>query len=233
MAIERKTSCPTTFAFLLLPFAFAALAACEVPQLNTRVVYEDPTNFVRLEPDPLVMPELPESKHSHPAKIAPEVMARLLRGFWVREHRNGLQLRWSGLAPQEPAFTDQEIEMIGPRLLQALAQAAPDERVTFYLSRPQTSIKREITSGGVYVRDNELHFILSNYRIVYGIPAYGMVYDRRYPLMPTAPKGFDVLFTPPTAIVPQKPSLWDRMWGKQKDEVVIDLTKLKEPVPAG
>ncbi|HZS11684.1 MAG TPA: hypothetical protein VFA38_05495 [Nitrospirales bacterium] len=212
---------------------FALLLGCEVPQLITRIVYEDPTNFVRLEPDPGVLPEAPETAHSQPANIPTDQMARVLRGFWVREHRNSIQVRWSGLAPQEPAFTDEEIALLASKLSEALTEAGPAERVTFYLSRPQTSIKREITSGGLFVHDNFLHFILSNYRIVYGIPAYGMVYDRRYPLMPTAPKGFDVIFTPPTAVVEGRHGLWDRIWGREKDEVVIDLRKLRGSPSAG
>lgn len=218
--------------WLLIPLTIylspLTLLGCEVPQLVTRVVYEDPTNFVRLEPDPASLPEAPETVHSHPARIAVDQMARLLRGFWVREHKNFIQVRWSGLGTQEPAFTDEEIEMLAPKLAEALAQAGPTERVTFYLSRPQTSIKREITSGGLYVKDGRVHFVLSNFRIIYGIPAYGMVYDRRYPLMPTAPKGFDVLFTPAQALVPLETGLWNRLWGREKDEVVIDLAKLRE-----
>lgn len=234
---KRKSAMAFTVAFYVLPFAFAlALASaggCAVPQIAARVVYEDPTSFVRLEPDPSVLPDLPQTKHSHPATISSEDMALILRRLWVREHRNALQLRWSGLAQPEPVFQEEQIAMLAPRLSEALAHAQPNERVTFYLSHPQTSLKREVTSGGLYMRGSHLHFILGNYRIIYAIPAYGMVYDRRYPMMPTAPKAFDLLFEPPDAVVKQKVSLWDKIWAREKDEMVIDLRRVPAVVPVG
>lgn len=209
-----------TFAFLL------AVAGCAVPQVPSRVIYEDPVNFVRLEPDPFFLPEWPPSANSHPALISPGEMGDILKGFIVREHRPWLLVKILGEAPWEPAFRDEEIALLVPRLSEALAQAKPDERVTYYLSQPQTSIKREITSGGIYVKDNQLHFILGNRRIIYGIPAYGMVYDRRYPMRPTAAKGFDIRFDQTTAVVTEESSIWDQLLGWEKDEMVIDLRKL-------
>jgi hypothetical protein len=97
--------------------------------------------------------------------------------------------------------------------------------VTFYLSQPQTSVKRIITSGGVYLHGTEWHFILGNWQIVYGIPTYGMIYDRRYPMRPTAAKGFYLFFDPGEATITQRPSLWDTLLANTNDELVIDLTK--------
>lgn len=212
--------CLFTFAFLL------AVAGCAVPQVPSRVIYEDPVNFVRLEPDPFFLPEWPPTANSHPALISPGEIGDILKGFIVREHRPWLLAKILGEAPWEPAFRDEEIALLVPRLSEALAQAKPDERVTYYLSRPQTSIKREITSGGIYVKDNQFHFILGNRRIIYGIPAYGMVYDRRYPMRPTAAKGFDIRFDQTAVVVTQENSIWDQLLGWEKDEMVIDLRKV-------
>jgi hypothetical protein len=54
-----------------------------------------------------------------------------------------------------------------------------------------------------------------------------MVYDRRYPVLPIAPKDFEVFFDPVHAVLPKKFSLWDAIWGLEKDDVVIDLNKLR------
>lgn len=220
----------------LTPYALrvalvAALAGCAVPQVPSRVIYEDPVNFVRLEPDPFFLPEWPPSANSHPATIGPDQIARILKGFTVREHRPWLLVMIMGEAPWEPAFRDEEVALLARRLAEALAQARPDELVTYYLSQPQTSIKREITSGGLYVKQNDLHFILGNRRIIYGIPAYGMVYDRRYPTRPTAAKGFDLTFDQASAVVKQESSIWDRWLGLEKDEMVINLQKLAPSPP--
>lgn len=214
------------FSSSFIMLSTALLLSCAVPTIPARIIYESPTDFVRLEPDPYAFHEITQTLHSHPADIDVEEMTRLLKGFSVQDHRNILQ-RWvAGEFPLEPVFREEEIAWLAPRLSQALTVAEPDERVTFYISYPQTSIKREITSGGLYVQNGRLHFILGNYRIVYGIPAYGMVYDRRYPVAPTAAKGFNLFFNPANAVEKQKTTWWEFLSGRKKDEVVIDLQKL-------
>jgi len=200
-----------------------------VPHVPSRIIYEDPTNFVRLERDHRVLADRPETRHTHPATVSADDMAVILRGIQVRDHRLKVLIWISGEAEREPAFTETEIELLASKLSDALAKAAPEERITYYLSYPQTSVKRQITSGGLYVQHRELHFTLSNHREIYGIPAYGMVYDRRYPALPTAPKGFDVSFDPAHTVVTKQFSLWDTILGLEQDDLVIDLNKLHSP----
>lgn len=205
--------------------------ACAIPQVPARTVYEDPVNYVRLEEDPGVLPEWPPSHHAHPAGISPEKLRAILSGLRIQEHRIGLQ-RWiQGEAPLVPAFSDEEVALLSVQVAEALAEAKYDERVTFYLSQPQTSAKRIITSGGLYVRDSELHLLLGNWQIVYGIPTYGMIYDRRYPMRPTAAKGFDLFFEQPGAVKHVKSSWIDDLFANSTDELVLDLTKIKTPEP--
>jgi len=192
-----------------------------------RSVYEDPVNFVRLELDDQVLPEWPPTAHNHPKAITAEEVARLLNGMTVQEHRIWLQKWIQGDAPLEPAFSPEAVTLLSQHLAQALGEAKENERVTFYMSQPQTSVKRVITSGGLYIQGTELHFILGNWRIVYGIPTYGMIYDRRYPMRPTAPKGFDLFFQPFEAVIEYQHSLWDVLLANTTDELVIDLTKLQ------
>ena len=209
--------------------ALLLLAGCAIPQVPSRVIYEDPVNFVRLEPDPYVLPEWPPSARSHPAYLDANLLERILTGLQVQERRIVIQKKLLGLAPREPAFRDEELKLLVPQLAEALAQAKWNERVTFYLSRPETSIKREITSGGLYLQGSLLHFVLANRQIMYGIPAYGMIYDKRYPMRPTGPKGFHLYFDDGAAVVEQRPSWMDILLGLEKDELIIDLSRVQEP----
>ena len=202
------------------------VSGCAIPQVPYRAVYEDPVNYVRLEVDDSVLPEWPPSAHAHPKAISAEEVARLLRGFSVQEHRIWIQKWLQGEAPLVPAFRPEQLALLSQQIAEAFALARPDERVTFYLSQPQSSVKRVITTGGLYVHGTELHFILGNWQILYGIPTYGPIYDRRYPMRPTAAKGFDLFFDPGEAIIPQRHSLWDTVLANTDDEVVIDLTKV-------
>jgi len=201
------------------------VSACAIPIVPYRAVYEDPVNYVRLEVDDTVLPEWPPSAHAHPKAIGAEDLSRILGSISVKEHRIWLQKKLQGEAPLVPAFRPEELTLLSQQIAEALATARPDERVTFYLSQPQTSVKRIITTGGLYVHGTELHFILGNWQVVYGIPAYGMIYDRRYPMRPTAAKGFYLYFYPADATVTQQHSVWDMLLANATDELVIDLTK--------
>src|SRR4249919_805089 len=61
--------------------ALLLLAACAIPHVPSRTVYEDPVNFVRLEVDDTVLPEWPPSALTHPASISVEEMTRILQGM--------------------------------------------------------------------------------------------------------------------------------------------------------
>jgi hypothetical protein len=211
-------------AFIVLTSVLAV--GCAIPIVPYRAVYEDPVNYVRLERDETVLPEWPPSAHAHPKSMSAEDVARILGGISVKEHRIWLQKWTQGEAPLMPAFHPEELALLSRQIAEALAVAQPDERVTFYLSQPQTSVKRVITSGGLYLHGTELHFTLGNWRILYGIPTYGMIYDRRYPMRPTAAKGFELFFDPSEATVVQHHSFLDTLLANTKDELVIDLTKV-------
>ena len=205
---------------------------CAIPHVPSRIVYEDPVNYVRLEEDTGVLPEWPPGHHSHPAVIEPERLRLILSGVRIQEHRIAPQRWLQGDAPLVPAFNEEELSLLSVQLSEALAQAQYNERVTFYLSQPQTSARRLITSGGIYVQGTELHVILGNWQIIYGIPTYGMIYDRRYPMRPTAAKGFDLFFQPPDAVITMKSSWLDYLFANERDELVLDLSKIQAPEPA-
>jgi hypothetical protein len=215
-----------TFYVLRGALVCALLAGCAIPMVPYRAVYEDPVNYVRLEVDDSVLQEWPPSAHAHPKVMRAEDVARILGGISVKEHRIWLQKWLQGEAPLIPAFRPEEITLLSRQIVEAFVLAQPDERVTFYLSQPQTSVKRIITTGGVYLHDTELHFILGNWQVVYGIPTYGMIYDRRYPMRPTAAKGFNLFFDPSEATVIQPHSFLDTVLANTMDELVIDLAKV-------
>lgn len=210
----------------LTPYVLLVLAGCAIPMVPYRSVYEDPVNYVRLEVDDSVLSEWPPSAHAHPTAIRSEDLSRILGSISVKEHRIWLQEKLQGEAPLVPAFRPEELTLLSRQIAEALAAAKPNERVTFYLSQPQTSVKRVITTGGLYIHGTELHFILGNWQILYGIPTYGMIYDRRYPMRPTAAKGFYLYFYPADATIAPQYSFWDTLLANATDELVIDLTKI-------
>lgn len=200
---------------------------CTAPPLYSYLVYENPTSFVRLELSPWVDPDLPQTWNAHPATLSRRQMGEALKGLQVREHRSA-PIRWfRGLAEPEPAFREEEIELLASRLLEGLELAVPQELVTFYVSHPVNATKREVTSGGMFVRDGHLHVIVSNHRTYYEIPPAGLVYDRRYPLFSLAPLDIDVLYEAEDMVFPKEESFWNAiLWDEGTGEIVLDLSRL-------
>ena len=201
---------------------------CAVPSFYSYVVYENPTSFVRLEFSPWAESDVPETWNAHPVTLSFQQLTKALRGLHVQEHRAPL-VRWiSGQAELEPAFREAEIEMLAPRLIEGLELAVPQEVVTFYVSHPVNATKREVTSGGLYVTEGQLHIILSNYRAIYGIPPAGLIYDRRYPLFSLVPSTVDVVYqADDELILPREEGFLEGVVGDERSqEIVLDLAHL-------
>ena len=152
----------TTRSCLLLPLSLSVwLVSCSASQFATLTVYETPSTFVRLEVDRTVGPQA----KSHPAIISPERMAAVLNGITVNEPATRLPLYDDLSIPRRhQAFSEDQVAFWSPVLVAALAQATPEEVVTFYHSHRVSGVKREVTSGGLFVVGDELHILLSNYR---------------------------------------------------------------------
>ena len=206
-----------------------ALAGCAAPPLYSYLVYENPTAFVRLEISPWVDTDDPQTWNAHPATLSRHQIQKALRGLRVREHRPVL-IRWiSGVAPMEPIFHEEEIELLWPRILEGVEMAVPQELVTFYVSHPINATKREVISGGLYVTEGTLHIIISNYRATYAIPPAGMIYDRRYPLLPLGPMAVDILYEAEEEdlVMAKEEGLFEALFGDARSgEIELDLSRL-------
>ena len=214
---------------MCLLFFAGGLFGCASPPFYSYLVYENPTAFIRLEFSPWADSDLPDTWNAHPASLSRQQMRKALEGLRVREHRPA-PLKWiMGMADPEPAFRKEEIDLLLSRLLEGLELAVPQEIVTFYVSHPLNATKREVTSGGLYVTSGQLHFILSNYRAVYGIPPAGLIYDRRYPLFSLGPLGVDILYEVEAGefVHAKEGSLYDAVFGDERSgEIALDLSQL-------
>jgi hypothetical protein len=197
------------------------------PTMYSYIVYENPTSFVRLEVPPWVDPKRPQTLHAHPAPLLLDQMVEALKGLRVREHRSGPFLWLLGPADEEPVFQEAEIQSLAPHLVAGLELAVSQEVVTFYSSHPVNATKREVTSGGMFVKNGYLHIIVSNHRTIYEIPPAGMIYDRRYPLFSLTPLYVDLLYETEEVVIPKKKSFWATVLGDERSgEIILDLSRL-------
>jgi hypothetical protein len=192
------------FRLVVLALVGAGLInACSPRQFTTITIYDAPNAFVRLEFDQTVRKG---TEHSHPISIRPEQLAAVLAGVRIEEPIalvRGDILHRDPSPPIHPAFTDKDIAFFAPLLAQALSKATPEEVVSFYQSRPISTITREVTSGGLFIQGEELHLILANYRSQTRYMAdMGVVEtqdDRLTPMQSLAPQAGRLNFDPHSA----------------------------------
>ncbi len=202
---------------------------CASPSFYSYLVYENPTAFVRLEFSPWADTDRPHTWNAHPTTLSRRQIQKALEGLRVREHR-AAPFRWfRGIAEKESVFRQDEIDVLLPAILEGLELAVPQELLTFYVSHPVNATKREVTSGGLYVTEGQLHIIVSNFRAVYGIPPAGLIHDRRYPLLSLGPLSVDIFYEGDEGEVvdAKEEGLVDAIFGDERSgEIVLDLSRL-------
>jgi len=211
-----------------------ALTACARPQFPTKTLYETANSFVRLEVDPTVDAG---KGHSHPVAITAEQVAAVLAGIIVEEPVTRMPVYDDLSQPRRRrAFSEGEIVFLSPLLATALGVATPEEVVTFYQTQPISSVRREVTSGGLFVRGEEMHVVLSNYRATTHYRADPGVADftddRMTPMKPIAPQEGTLEFEPKEFQVSAVPRGLARLFYWDRRELIVQFRKLAaRPLP--
>lgn len=131
---------------------------CTTPQLQTVTIFEDSHRSVTLQ----AMPDAHKGKeYDHPATITEADMADLLRGLHVEQ---GSFAAW-GSGKSHRVFTDEETAFFTPLFVQGLRQATPEQMVTFFQTTQPSREYEATTSGGIFVKGDALHIVLSNHRV--------------------------------------------------------------------
>ncbi len=196
------------------------LSSC-VSSPPPRLIHRDALTEIQLMPDPHQ-----GTRHSHPASISSQTIARLLEGLRVQS-RSTLFGAVSGVEGQ--AFSPVEVQALASRLSQALQQAQPGEIATFYRRVSDANLGLGITSGAIFVDGTQVFLVLANHRsrptevmregITYGVDPVDN------PLFSLARAAFTVSFYPSEAVVKFENR---RPWTFAEDSrvVAIDLARL-------
>lgn len=209
---------------LAVPICFMMEGCVTSPP--ARQVYQDPLTSIRLQVD-----ERAAEMHSHPARISPEELSKVLIGVRVIARKGVVESIVSGDPQANPAFSAAEVRALATPLSRALAEAKSNELVTFYRRYTDAGVGLAITSGGLFVQGAHLYFVLANDRT---LPAEGMNQNMVYeidpidsPLLPISRTGFRVTFTPTLAVVSRD----NRGSWPYIDEgrvIVIDLARMAQ-----
>jgi hypothetical protein len=204
------------------------VAACASKQFTTATLYDTPHAFVRLEADPATGQG---AVHSHPVSVTPDQIAAVLHGITIDEPKTRMPIYDDMNIPRHhKAFDENTIAFLAPLLSLGLAQATPEEVITFYLSKDRSGGSREVTSGGLFVQGEELHFVLANYRsptnYMSDFGAAETTDDRLTPMRSLAPQRGRLGFEPSSAVRVRTSNVFSRMFQAQEWELIIAFKQL-------
>ena len=175
----------------LLPAVLVLLCVgCAGPPIASRTVGGEADWFVRLDTftDSRATADL---RFDHPADLSGADVAAILGRVQVQERAGLLEQKPS---PQ-PLFSLSEIKQVAPGIQKALRLAKPAEWVVFYSALPGGT-GQEVTSGGLFVKDNRLHVVVANYHERVPTGEAGLGATRSNPLTPWGGKGVALSFDP-------------------------------------
>ncbi len=164
---------------------------------------------------------IPDSKFqaAHPVKLEREVIARALRGVYVKSETSTLQTVFTNSGDQAVfrAFSDEDVDFLAPIIVKGLTNAASDQRIGFRVSHPAPLISHykgggaaigssdpiatpamETTEANLYVYGTSLNLTLTKFRHRPEPPNTINMPNRRLP-DDTGLKLVDVMFYPTEA----------------------------------
>ncbi|MGE0273802.1 MAG: hypothetical protein AB7R40_00070 [Nitrospiraceae bacterium] len=117
---------------------------------------------VGLQPDPSVPRSSPPAPNAHPIDMPTEKMALMLSAIRVSGW-SGTLVGYFESPRQIPLFDDADLRLVAAPIAQAFREAAPTERVFFYLPNPKSAYG-DATAGSLFIRDSYLHVVITDHK---------------------------------------------------------------------
>ncbi|MFQ5991800.1 MAG: SHOCT domain-containing protein [Nitrospiraceae bacterium] len=219
---------PTVVAQFFVHAILLACLGCATTPPASRVVYEDEERVVRLA----VNYRGSAKEHSHPAALSQAQLTAVLEAVSATPRAPQPQgpfdyaTRPTGSEPSA-LFSDEVTKFISRHVTEALQRATPLEDVEFYLNLPREKAIREITSGALYIEDDQLHLRLANYRHP-TVGEHEVNKTRAHPLTVLAKPSYEIDPGPYGKVKPQKG--WKSLVTVFPQHVVIEYRALLRSV---
>jgi uncharacterized coiled-coil protein SlyX len=174
---------------------------------------------------------------SHPVKVEPHLIARVLSGLRVQERQRALQEMLAGSSSATQVFSEEQVQFLAPRIAAALTTATAGEAVAFLVTSPRSDTSRvesavtETTAGSLYTYGLSLYVTLSQYRYAPGQPNADGSAHRRLPDS-SGLSNRTLHFTPSAAQRPE--GFYQPTGGASTDRgLAIDYQLLQDAVSSG
>lgn len=201
----------------LLPGVLVLLCAgCAGPTIASRAAVGEATWFVRLDTF-MDSRSAADLRFDHPAQFSDAELGAVLSRVRVQE-RAGLLERKP--FPQ-PLFSPGEIRQMMPSLQKTLRAAKPAEWAVFYSALP-AGTGQEVTSGGLFVKGNQLHVVVANHHERVPSASDSLAAIRANPLSPWGGKGVTLSFDPPRFVAGTQATWLGGSAAAPASELVLD-----------
>ena len=157
---RRRRSKKTYFSFVV--FLALLVTGCAGSPIFSRPVYQDPILIVRLD-SPLYKAQEHTAVYSHPTVFTAQDLQSILQSMKIQREVSFLNyyVFRHDTTPQ-PVFPFEVPGLLAPHIAAALSKAQPEEIVVFVLSRLRKDGIPLITSGGLFVKGDQLTFVLAH-----------------------------------------------------------------------
>ena len=144
--------------------AIFSLTGCVNSPIVSRTVYEDPILLVRLDSPP-PLKEVAGGSDQLVAELTATDLISLLRSIKIQRETSFISYWVLRRVPQpEPAFPNDDAQLLAPHLLAALLKARGDETAVFVLRRTREDGIPLVTTGGMLIHGDQLIVLLANAR---------------------------------------------------------------------
>ncbi len=140
------------------------ISACTMPTHLQRVAHQEDELLIVLDQHPLSnLPDY-EGPYAHPAKIPSADMKKILKSIKVGP-QTGMLMSLFSKDELSPLFDADSTDKLAEQLSQALAEAAPLEKINFYQMKARNAAHVAVTSGFIFVKAEKLHFKVNQYEM--------------------------------------------------------------------
>ncbi|MFZ1747805.1 MAG: SHOCT domain-containing protein [Nitrospirales bacterium] len=131
---------------------------------------EETDRFVRLEKMKAKISPDAQPPFTHPFTLDPKEWTEILAAIYVQKIKPGF-LIGEGKGSEEQAFTTEEIHYLSSTLPKAFEQALSDEMVVYALSHSPVPAISEISTGGLFFKNEQLYVMLANHHFAVSMPS--------------------------------------------------------------
>jgi len=160
--------------------------------------------------------------YNHPLSLSAQDLAVVLQGVRVKFKANWLQTLIAGSPESLPLFDDAVLARVVPPLHQALEQASAQDRIVFYVAHRRSDVRRDVTSGTMFVKGRLLHLVLANYLNPVDVLPGILLYDQENPEVAVVPQHFSLEFAWPEVVVERKGDLMNGVFGAAPPGLMVD-----------